>query len=361
MRPAISQIAMRVFTKSFYLQTVICICLSLVWHGGLFVALNQLPLRDFDTSRWASQTVEVEFLVKKESPRQKVYIKDTGVGELLLDRLRESVNLLSQKTRRVRSQTVARNSGRDKNVKSSRQGKRSGKSSPRLRLSSRSHFNGTGASLEDSHTHFFTSKEKSLLSHFLSEKRAQFSGKRAQLSEKRAQLSEKRAQLSGKRAQDGEIALGFIDSQWSSSSISTYHPHIKMADITALDTDKGFLEYYTFHIRMREQLRAHWFQLLKEILQRTPGKTLNRMGRVPRVTTLEVILDREGKYVGSIVVDSSQERLLDVAARESFQSAAPFVNPPQGMVEEDGYIYLPFSFRVELNSPHMARSRGSRL
>ena len=151
--------------------------------------------------------------------------------------------------------------------------------------------------------------------------------------------------------------LGLMELKTQQSSISTYHPGIRVADITALNTDKGSLQYYTFHLRLREQLRFRWITLLEKIISGASPSILKRMGRVPRVTTLEVILDSNGDYIGAILVQSSNEKLLDFAAKNSFKKAAPFVNPPEDMVEEDGHIYLPFSFRVELNPRRLARSR----
>ena len=270
-----------------------CLFLSLVLHGGLFVAFDQVA-----GDKWRAKEEQVEIFIREKPPQKRMYIKDLEMGKPV-DRPKKKAHLLSQTTRRVRSQTVARHSGKDQNARPS-------KKSPTQRLP-------------------VTSKKTSLTS-----------------------------------PQTQQVYLGFTDSQLP-SSISTYHPHIKVADITALNVDKGLLEYYTFYIRMHEQLSSHWFQLLKEVIHHTSTSTLSRMGRVPRVTQLEVILDSDGKYMGSIVVDSSQERVLDMAAKESFKSAAPFVNPPQDMVEEDGYIYLPFSFRVEFNAPRLTRSRRSKL
>ena len=298
---------------------------SLLFHLSLVLGLSYLPPGEIDKSRWEKRKLaEVEVLWKKEeSHRKRLYVRDPEVDDKLLSRLTEKVERLSKKARRVREETVAKLSGPSQNVlKPSRASKASPLRPP---------------SVKD--------LKKWLRPKDLSPKNGllvQELGKDQNESQKKNNLA---------------IDLNSLNSPLNQSSISTYHPGIKSADVTALDTDKGSLQHYTFHLRLRDQLRPRWIHAIREIVNSLPQSILRRMARAPRVTTLEVILDEEGRYVGSMITSGSNERLLDIAAKEAFEEAAPFVNPPEDMVEEDGYIYLPFRFRVELGTRRFARSR----
>lgn len=310
------------FKKTSYLHIVrlgIPILISFALHFGLVVGLNYVSPGAFDGNIWKKDHIaEVELIFEKKFHPEKVYVKDPEVDDQLLSRLTKKVDRLSRKARRVREQTIARQSGPSQNAPS-----KSSRASKSLSLSATDVAKLLHASKERPPKEGFSVK------------------------------STQRKQRQNNKSLGFDI--GFLESR--QSSLATYHPHIKVADITALDTDKGLLEYYTFHVRLLEQLRPRWIHTLRGLFNSIPKSTLKRMGRVERITTLEVILDKEGQYVGAMIVNSSQERLLDLAARESFKDAAPFVNPPKDMIEEDGYIYLPFSFRVEINMRHLARSR----
>ena len=329
-----------IFRQFFFLA----LFLSLLSHIILVTLIYSIPSKEFDISQWKKKnSVEIDLISKSKLHHKKTYIKDPEVmDDELIKRINEKVNLLSQKSRRVKKQSVAKRVGKDKNVL-----KPQTPSSSALRNKSKLKLSKGGAPPKPykGNSHLFASR---LLKEGLP------TNKKGKNARKSPFLSLSIEEGANKNL---GLSLDLMNLRLQTSSISTYHPGIKTADITALDTDKGSLRYYTFHLRLREQLRLRWIELLEEVIRGVPLSTLHRMGRVPRVTTLEVILDPEGQYIGSILVESSSERLLDRAAKDSFKKAAPFVNPPSDMVEEDGYIYLPFSFRVDLNTRHLARSR----
>ena len=311
------------------LRTLSFLVASLLFHLSLVLGLSHLPSGGVDKNWWEKRKLtEIEVLWKKEKSRREKnsYVEDPEVDDKLLSRLTEKVDRLSKKARRVREETVARLSGPSQNVLKPSEASRTSKASPARPLS-----------VEDL-KEWFRPRELSFKDGLLVP---------------RAGQDKKEPQKENNLA----IDLNSLNSPLSRSSISTYHPGIKSADITALDTDKGSLQYYTFHLRLRDQLRPRWIQAIREIVNSIPQSTLRRMSRTPRVTTLEVVLDEDGHYVGSMIISGSNERLLDMAAKEAFEEAAPFVNPPEDMVEEDGYIYLPFRFRVELGARRFARSR----
>ncbi len=66
-----------------------------------------------------------------------------------------------------------------------------------------------------------------------------------------------------------------------------------------------------------------------------------------RVTKLVIVLNNKGDLVKIQVMDRSGLRDLDDAAIEAFKAAAPFPNPPKGMVEKDGKIRIKWDFILE--------------
>ena len=66
-----------------------------------------------------------------------------------------------------------------------------------------------------------------------------------------------------------------------------------------------------------------------------------------RVTQVLVTLNPEGELVKVEVLTQSGVMDLDSAAVEAFRQAAPFPNPPKGMVEADGTIKIRWDFVLE--------------
>lgn len=121
------------------------------------------------------------------------------------------------------------------------------------------------------------------------------------------------------------------------------------------DVDQGLetllnareFKYYTYYNRIRKQLSQHW-----EPRVRTKLSQMFKQGRylataTDRITKLIVILDQKGNLVKVQMVKDSGVTDLDDAAVEAFQSAAPFPNPPQGIVDPDGTVKILWDFVLE--------------
>jgi len=105
--------------------------------------------------------------------------------------------------------------------------------------------------------------------------------------------------------------------------------------------------YYSYYNRIKEALRQHWEPNVREKV-----KIIYRQGRSiasaqDRVTQVLVILDKNGDLIKVEVLTQSGVPDLDNAAMEAFRSAAPFPNPPKGMVESDGTIKIRWDFVLE--------------
>ena len=106
-------------------------------------------------------------------------------------------------------------------------------------------------------------------------------------------------------------------------------------------------KYYTYYSRIRRQLSQHWEPKVREKLVR-----LFRQGRTiasdrDHTTKLLIILSENGSLVNVQVLGESGVHDLDDAALEAFRSAAPFPNPPKGIIEADKTVKIRWDFVLE--------------
>jgi protein TonB len=106
--------------------------------------------------------------------------------------------------------------------------------------------------------------------------------------------------------------------------------------------------YYSYYARIKEAIRQHWEPDVREKV-----KIIYRQGRTiasskDRVTQVLVTLDAKGDLIRVDVLTQSGVEQLDNAAVEAFRAAAPFPNPPKGMIESDGTIKIRWDFVLEV-------------
>jgi protein TonB len=77
------------------------------------------------------------------------------------------------------------------------------------------------------------------------------------------------------------------------------------------------------------------------------GKSLKEDELITRVL---VTLDDGGKIRKIARISSSGVVELDEAAIESFEQAAPFPNPPKGIIEPDGLVRIRWDFILKTES-----------
>ncbi|MFN3455937.1 MAG: energy transducer TonB, partial [Pseudobdellovibrio sp.] len=119
---------------------------------------------------------------------------------------------------------------------------------------------------------------------------------------------------------------------------------------TALNTKE--YKYYGYYQRIKTQLNQWWQPEVKQRVSRlmTQGRTVAAAsdGKTRnRVTKLIIVLNDVGTLVTVQIIEESGIRDLDETAIEAFRQAAPFPNPPRGMIENDGHIRIRWDFVVE--------------
>lgn len=105
-------------------------------------------------------------------------------------------------------------------------------------------------------------------------------------------------------------------------------------------------KYASFFNRMKRGISQHW-NPMREYRRRDPSG--NIYGNRSRTTVLEVTLNQDGSLRKLDVARSSGIEFLDQEAVAALESAQPFPNPPQGLLDENDVIVFPFGFHLEFN------------
>lgn len=121
------------------------------------------------------------------------------------------------------------------------------------------------------------------------------------------------------------------------------------------DVDKGlqtmlstreFL-YYSYYNRIKSKIRQYWEPNVRESVKIIYRKGRSIASSKDRVTQVLITLNANGDLQRIEVITQSGIKPIDDAAVKAFKQAAPFPNPPKGMVENDGKIRIRWDFILE--------------
>lgn len=120
---------------------------------------------------------------------------------------------------------------------------------------------------------------------------------------------------------------------------------VKTGMQTMLST-REFL-YYSYYNRIRSKLTQYWQPKIREKMERImkQGRSIASTG--DKITRIVIVLDDKGILRKVQVLGTAGVSDLDDAAVEAFRAAAPFPNPPKGMVDGDGTIKIRWDFVLE--------------
>ena len=114
---------------------------------------------------------------------------------------------------------------------------------------------------------------------------------------------------------------------------------------TVLST-REFL-YYSYYSRIKGKIRQYWEPIIKKKVAKILRQGRSIASAQDRITKIVIVLNDRGILEKVQVLGESGLRDLDSAAVEAFRAAAPFPNPPRGMVEGDGKIRIRWDFILE--------------
>lgn len=135
--------------------------------------------------------------------------------------------------------------------------------------------------------------------------------------------------------------------QWNpgfSANDDALPANIRIGDFTALNTDAHL--FYTFFARIKDQIRYRWVDRVESAIESARIGELRNRNQSVWQTYIEVVLDKEGRYLGATIMKPSGLPNFDRAAVLAFRDGAPFPNPPRELVKNDGKIYLEYAFQV---------------
>lgn len=129
------------------------------------------------------------------------------------------------------------------------------------------------------------------------------------------------------------------------SRTQDYLKNTELGVETVLNTKE--FKYYTYFNRIRRQLSQHWEPKVRDKLTKMFRQGRSIASDQDRITKLLIVLNPSGLLVKVQILSDSGVRDLDDAAIEAFKSAAPFPNPPQGIVDPDGTVKIRWDFILE--------------
>jgi TonB family protein len=129
---------------------------------------------------------------------------------------------------------------------------------------------------------------------------------------------------------------------------------VRIGSFTALNTDRYL--FYTFYARIEESIRFRWESRVEQAIRNLGPAAMVNLGNRNWVTNVEFLLDSDGYLKKAIIMKESGVMSFDSSAVRAFQEAAVFPNPPQEMIQDDGFIHLQFSFTVNFRPPTLVNS-----
>jgi len=124
---------------------------------------------------------------------------------------------------------------------------------------------------------------------------------------------------------------------------------VENGDETALNAKRWV--YASFFNRLKRQVAMNWDP---QTVWRRSDPDGSHYGFKTRVTEVRVSLSSKGELSKIVVTNPSGSQELDDEALRAFRAAAPFPNPPEGLVQKDNLITFAFSFYFEIGQSRTA-------
>ncbi len=188
-------------------------------------------------------------------------------------------------------------------------------------------------------------------------KKAETPPKQAQKSQDKTQIDKNEVDKDGYRTVDVTKELAEMNAlnQGQSTVGEALPTDVKFGSFTALNTDRYL--FYSFYARIEELVRYRWESRIQTAINGMDPATAMNLSRRNWNTQVEFLLDKQGFLQKALIMKESGVRNFDAAAVNAFKEARVFPNPPQEMIEEDGFIHLRYTFTVNYAPPTLVNSR----
>lgn len=121
-------------------------------------------------------------------------------------------------------------------------------------------------------------------------------------------------------------------------------PGVRLGNITALNTDQH--RFYSFNQRLLSRFVPLWGDQVRRALMNWLAKNNPPSISKSWVTNVEVIMSPKGEILEVQPFRLSGLWSIDNASMNSFRQVKNVPNPPEEMVDENGYIHLQFQTEV---------------
>lgn len=167
------------------------------------------------------------------------------------------------------------------------------------------------------------------------------------LNDKKSNLKVSRQDQIRDQVKQNDIYENLFKKRGVSSIQDRVFKDLEYGHFTSLNTDSN--KFYSFYERINDQVRIRWTENVERQLSnlklRSPSQKIHSKEWLSRVV---VVLNLEGDIITSYISKTSGNSHWDEAALKAFRKAAPFINPPRAMAEEDGKIRLRYLFSLKL-------------
>lgn len=192
-------------------------------------------------------------------------------------------------------------------------------------------------------------KEAPKNAHFLSEHN---------LTVQKQTIAKNRGEFKDTKSNRPKLSLSELHPQYDPSAakaVAKVEPDSGQSNDYIKDVDEGIetllnsreFKYFTYYNRIRKQLGQFWEPKVKEKVAKLVTKGRRIASNQDHITKLLITLNTQGNLVRVQILGESGVADLDDAALEAFRAAAPFPNPPQGIIESDGTVKIRWDFVLE--------------
>jgi protein TonB len=310
---------------SFFLFLLISLLVHLIFFGGVSLFPQSSPKNNYVSIDYVSspQDATPKNTTKPADPVLKQIVDQQD--KALNSEESKNAKFLSKNTQSVNKETVARNRGEFRNSQHTHPGDNNKDGAPKTLMPPKQ------AALEKK-----------------SDSKKESSPDKAKPTEKLAfdPLADSKKAFKNKVYET--ISGATPSNSKGSGNPSQTQDYLKNTELgveTILNTKE--FKYYTYFNRIRKQLSQHWEPKVRDKLTKMfrQGRTI--ASEQDRITKLLIVLNPLGVLVKVQVLSDSGVRDLDDAAIEAFKAAAPFPNPPMGIVDPDGTVKIRWDFILE--------------
>lgn len=101
--------------------------------------------------------------------------------------------------------------------------------------------------------------------------------------------------------------------------------------------------YYSFYARLHGAIAPLWLRKA-----RASSASWQMLQPGDYETVIEAILDKDGNLIRTEILQSSGVEEFDKNAKDPWHEVQRFPNPPQGLLDSQGLVHIPYAFRISL-------------